>query len=240
MKRRRLDAMVVELGLADSRKQAQALIMAGEVMVGERVIDKAGALVPEGVGLRLREGLTYVSRGGLKLAGALEEFGLEAAGLVCLDIGASTGGFTDCLLQHGAARVYALDVGYGQLHYRLRREPRVVVMERVNAHYPFSLPEKVHLVTVDVSFISAARVAENALPWLKEGGRLLVLLKPQFEVGRGQVGKGGVVREPRLHALVLERFLLWGIGQGLRLGGIVPSPLLGPAGNREFFVLWAG
>ena len=233
----RLDVLLVERGLAPSQEKAQALIMAGQVLVGEDVADKPGRLVPHDVEVRVAEPLPYVSRGGFKLAHALDSFGLSVAGLAALDVGASTGGFTDCMLQRGASRVYALDVGYGQLDYRLRTDKRVVVMERVNAHYPFTLPEKVGLATVDVSFISVLKVLPNVIPWVVPGGSLIVLIKPQFEAGRGQVGKGGIVRDPKVHAQVLTRVLLWAIDQRLSLGGLVPSPILGTEGNREF-LLW--
>jgi len=236
--------LLVERGLAPSREKAQALVMAGQVLIGDTPADKPGRLVARDVPLRVEAGLPFVSRGGLKLAHALDSFGLGVAGVVALDVGAGTGGFTDCLLQRGAARVYALDVGYGQLDYRLRRHPRVVVMERVNAHHPFHLPEAVDLATVDVSFISLLQVLPNVIPWVKPGGSLVLLVKPQFEAGRRQVGRGGIVRDPRVHAQVLARVLLWAIdqrpsagsGRGLRLGGVVSSPIRGAAGNKEFLV----
>ena len=235
--RRRIDVLLVEKGLAKSREQARALILAGEVLVNESVVDKAGALVNEDAAIRLLEKPPFVSRGGIKLARALDQFGLDVTGLVALDVGASTGGFTDCLLQRGARRVYAVDVGYGQLDYRLRTDPRVVVMERRNARYPFSLPEKVDLATVDISFISLEKVVPNVARWVKPGGVIVCLAKPQFEAGREQVGKGGLVKDPQIHARVLGRFISWAIAQGFRIGGLTPSPILGASGNREFFVL---
>ncbi len=195
------------------------------------------SLSPKKSGWRWPPPPLFVSRGGLKLAAALDSWGLTVAGLVALDVGASTGGFTDCLLQRGASRIYALDVGYGQLDQRMRVDPRVVVMERVNARYPFALPEAVDLVTVDVSFISAEKVIPSAASHLNPGGRLIVLVKPQFEAGRAQVQRGGVVRDPQVHAAVLGRFINWAIDHRFRLRGLVPSPLLGPAGNREFLAL---
>lgn len=234
---RRLDVLLVERGLAKSRDQAQALVLAAEVLVDGRPAAKPGQLVAEEVQLEVAAPPQFASRGGLKLAAALDNWGLTVAGLVALDVGASTGGFTDCLLQRGARRIYALDVGYGQLDQRLRADPRVVVMERVNARYPFALPEAVDLVTVDVSFISTEKVIPSAASHLNPGGRLIVLVKPQFEAGRAQVKRGGVVRDPQVHAAVLGRFISWAIAHRFRLRGLVPSPLLGPAGNREFLVL---
>ncbi len=235
--KRRLDLLLVERGLATSRQQAQALVLAGKVRVAGQPVLKAGALVPAAVALVVEAPPPFVSRGGQKLSPALDVFELDVTGLVALDVGASTGGFTDCLLQRGASRVYALDVGYGQLDYRLRQDPRVVVLDRVNAHHPFALPEAVDLATVDVSFISAAKVVPNVLPHLKEGGRLIVLLKPQFEAGREQVGGGGIVRDPQVHAQVLGRFIVWAVERGLRLRGLIASPLRGAKGNREFLLL---
>ncbi|MDO8491139.1 MAG: TlyA family RNA methyltransferase, partial [Dehalococcoidia bacterium] len=200
-------------------------------------VDKPGTLVPEDADIRLAERPLYVSRGGIKLAHALDAFGIDVTSLAALDIGASTGGFTDCLLQRGARRVYAVDVGYGQIDYRLRTDPRVVMMERLNARHPFSLPEPVDLVTVDVSFISVEMVLPNAAALLKPGGVIIVLVKPQFEAGREQVGKGGIVRDPQVHAQVLGRFISWAVAQGLRFGGLVASPIAGAEGNREFLAL---
>lgn len=237
MARKRIDRLLVERGLAPSREKAQALVLAGQVLVGERTVTKPGALVPEDATIDLKARLPFVSRGGLKLAHALDTFRLDVRGWACLDVGASTGGFTDCLLQRGARRVYALDVGRGQLDWRLRQDPRVVVMEGVNARYPFTLPEPVELATVDVSFISLTRVLPEVARHLKPGGLLLPLVKPQFEAERGEVGRGGVVRDPRLHGRVLGRVVVWCIERGFRILGLVPSPILGDAGNREFFLL---
>lgn len=234
--KRRLDLQLVERGLAPSREQAQALIMAGKVRVDGQPARKAGIAVALDAALMVEGRRPFVSRGGQKLAHALDAFGLDVAGLAALDVGASTGGFTDCLLQRGARRVYAVDVGYGQLDYSLRQDVRVTVMERLNAHHPFVLPEAVDLATVDVSFISATKVLPNALPHLREGGWLIVLVKPQFEAGREQVGRGGVVRDPQVHAQVLGRFIAWAVAQGLRLRGLTGSPILGAEGNREFLV----
>ncbi|MBX5482014.1 MAG: TlyA family RNA methyltransferase, partial [Myxococcaceae bacterium] len=206
--KKRLDVLVVERGLAESRARAQALILAGQVIAGDQRVDKPGHLVPEDVELRLKgEVLPYVSRGGLKLKAALDHFGLKVAGAIAADIGASTGGFTDCLLQEGAARVHAIDVGYGQLHEKLRKDPRVISRERVNARYltDADLPEPVDVVVIDVSFISLTQVLPSVLPKLKPGGLLVALVKPQFEVGRERVGKGGVVRDPAARAEAIDK-----------------------------------
>ncbi|HXF69370.1 MAG TPA: TlyA family RNA methyltransferase [Thermoflexus sp.] len=236
MSRVRLDLLLVERGLAESRERAQRLIRAGRVRVGDRVVDKPGALVPADAPVTVTEPLRYVSRGGLKLAAALARFPIPVQGAVCADVGASTGGFTDCLLQHGAARVYAIDVGYGLLDLRLRQDPRVVVMERTNARYLASLPEPVHLVTMDVSFISVRLILPNAHRWLVPEGHAIVLVKPQFEAGRSEVERG-VVRDRAVHERVLRTLLEWSVDHGWWPRGLIPSPLLGPAGNIEF-LLW--
>ena len=228
---------MVERGLAESRAKAQALLMAGEVLVGEQAVIKAGTLVNTDAEITVTEPLPFVGRGGIKLEYALDQFQLDVSGKVAADIGASTGGFTDCLLQRGADRVYAVDVGYGQLDYRLRQDSRVVVMERVNARYPIPIPEKIDLATIDLSFISVTKVIPSVIEVLKEDGYLLVLIKPQFEARRGEVGKGGVIKEPRLHAAVLGRFMAWAVEKSLRLKGLVASPILGASGNREFLIL---
>jgi len=191
----------------------------------------------ESSALEVRGRLPYVGRGGLKLAHALNTFDVSAQGLVALDVGASTGGFTDCLLQRGARRVYALDVGHGQLDYRLRGDPRVTVMEKCNARYPFQLPERVDLVTVDVSFISVSLVLPPALQHLRDRCYLVVLVKPQVEARKEEAGRGGVIKDPQLHARVLGRTIAWAVGHGLRLRNLCASPILGDAGNREFFLL---
>jgi 23S rRNA (cytidine1920-2'-O)/16S rRNA (cytidine1409-2'-O)-methyltransferase len=234
---RRLDLLLVQRGLAESREKARALILAGEVLADGRVAAKPGTLVREDTPIRLFHKPPFVSRGGIKLAHALDQFQIEVTSLVVLDVGASTGGFTDCLLKRGANRVYAVDVGYGQLDYRLRVDPRVAVMERVNARYPFSLPEPVDLATIDISFISLEKVVPNVAKLVKPAGNLICLVKPQFEVGRAQVSKGGLVKDPLLHAHALGRFISWAVEKGLRMGGLIPSPILGASGNREFFVL---
>jgi 23S rRNA (cytidine1920-2'-O)/16S rRNA (cytidine1409-2'-O)-methyltransferase len=234
MEKVRLDQLLVQRGLADTRARAQAVIMAGQVRVDGQVVRKAGTRVPVDAEVTVETGLPYVSRGGFKLAAALDAFGLDPQGLVVADVGASTGGFTDCLLQRGAARVYAIDVGYGQLAWKLRRDPRVVVMERTNVRYLPALPEPIGLVTIDVSFISLALVLPVVGGWLGPEGRIVALVKPQFEVGRGEVGRGGVVRRPEQHEAVLMRVAEEARALGLRLEGVVASPILGPAGNREF------
>ncbi|MSQ26747.1 MAG: TlyA family RNA methyltransferase [Dehalococcoidia bacterium] len=236
MARQRLDVVLVGRGLASTREQARGLIMGGAVRVEGRPASKPGLLVHEQSGIEVAATPRFVGRGGLKLERALDAFGIEVSGCAALDVGASTGGFTDCLLQRGAVRVYAVDVGYGQLDYRLRTDPRVVVRERVNARYPLQLPEPVDLATVDVSFISLEMVLPSITAELRPGGRIVALVKPQFEVGRGKVGKGGVVRDAALHAEVLSRIVNWSVDHQLRILGLTPSPLLGDAGNREFLL----
>jgi 23S rRNA (cytidine1920-2'-O)/16S rRNA (cytidine1409-2'-O)-methyltransferase len=235
----RLDDLLVEREVADSRAKARALILAGQVLVEEQKVEKCGALVSPQAALRLLgEAMKYVSRGGLKLEGALEHFRLNVDGKICLDIGASTGGFTDCLLQHGAARVFAVDVGTNQLAWKLRRDPRVVSLEKTNARYlKFAqLQAPVELVTVDVSFISATLILPVLPPLLESSADALVLVKPQFEVGKGQVGKGGVVRDPRLRqeavAKVSRKLLELGFLQLASAESILP----GAEGNHEYFL----
>lgn len=235
--KRRLDNLLVERGLAESRAKAQALILAGRVVVPGKAGVKPGMLVDGGAAITVTEPPPFVSRGGVKLDYALGYFRLDVSGKVAADIGASTGGFTDCLLKRGAKRVYAIDVGYGQLDYRLRQDARVVVMERVNVRYPLSLPEKVDLATIDVSFISVAKVLPSVRELVRPGGYILVLLKPQFEARREEVGKGGVIKDPLLHARVLGRFIDWATRERFRIGNLIASPILGSSGNREFFVL---
>lgn len=235
----RLDLLLVERGLAESREQAQRLIMAGQVRLGDRVVDKPGTRVPvEGALLLVTGGLPYASRGGFKLAAALDAFDLDVTGRVVADVGASTGGFTDCLLQRGAARVYAIDVGYGQLAWKLRQDPRVVVLDRTNARYLDRLPEAIDLATVDVSFISLTLILPAVLGWLRPGGQIVTLVKPQFEAGRERVGKGGVVRDPVVHRAVLEELVAWAEMEGVRLVNLIRSPITGPAGNVEFLAHW--
>ncbi len=240
MPRKRLDVLLVERGLAESREKARAQIMAGQVLVGETPILKPATLVAPDAPVRLLAPPRYVSRGGEKLEHALRAFRLEVAGLVCADIGAGAGGFTDCLLQHGAARVYAIDVGHGQLHHRLRQDPRVVVMEGVNARYLEALPEPIDLATVDVSFISLTKVLPAVMRVVRPGAPVVALLKPQFEAQRHEVPKRGVIRDPQLQATIIGRFAAWATAQGYRIWGPVRSPIAGAEGNLEFFFLVRG
>jgi 23S rRNA (cytidine1920-2'-O)/16S rRNA (cytidine1409-2'-O)-methyltransferase len=240
VKKQRLDRLLVEKGIAPSRQRAQAMIMSGKVLVNNRPVDKAGFLVGQNDGIELKgKDIPYVSRGGLKLEGALQSFELSPAGFVCLDVGASTGGFTDCLLQNGAARIYAVDVGYGQLAWKLRQDPRVAVIERTNIRHmqADAIPEPVDLATIDVSFISLKIVVPAVAGFLKNGARILALIKPQFEVGKDQVGKGGVVRDANLHTRVIQSLTAFFVELGFLSQPVIPSPILGPKGNREFFIL---
>jgi 23S rRNA (cytidine1920-2'-O)/16S rRNA (cytidine1409-2'-O)-methyltransferase len=235
----RLDQLLVARRLAPSRQQAQALIMAGKVLVADTPVDKPGAFIAADAPVVLKgEMPRYVSRGGLKLEAALEGFGVDAAGLTCLDVGAATGGFTDCLLQRGARKVFAVDVGYGQLAWKLRRDGRVTAIERTNIRHlhPEAIACPVDLAVVDVSFISLTIVIPAVVPLLKPLAWLVALIKPQFEVGRGQVGRGGVVRNPSQHQAVIRKVRDFCTAGGLRVQGVVPSPILGPKGNREFFI----
>jgi 23S rRNA (cytidine1920-2'-O)/16S rRNA (cytidine1409-2'-O)-methyltransferase len=230
----RADELVVQQGLADSRSKAKALIVAGDVRSGDRLIQKPAEMLDADLPLELRAKLPFVSRGGLKLDHALTEFGIDVNGVVAADLGASTGGFTDVLLQRGAARVYAIDVGYGQLDYRLRTDPRVVVMERVNARYLETLPEPVGFVCVDVSFISLEHMLPVAGRLLSPGGDLVTLVKPQFEAGKDAVGRGGVVRDDRVRRDVVTRVIEMATSNNLLIHGLVRSPITGPAGNVEY------
>jgi 23S rRNA (cytidine1920-2'-O)/16S rRNA (cytidine1409-2'-O)-methyltransferase len=231
--------LLVEQGLAPSRERARALVLAGKVYSGSRRIDKAGESLAADVQLSVRgEDHPYVSRGGVKLAGALDAFGLDPSGLCIADFGASTGGFTDCVLSRGAVRVYAIDVGYGQLHDRLRRDPRVVVMERTNARHlqAGALPEVVDWIVIDASFIGLGKLLPAALALLKPAGEIVALVKPQFEVGRSAVGKGGVVRDEQARSAAIERVVGEARALGLSLQGQADAVLAGPEGNREHFV----
>ncbi len=237
----RLDQLLFQRGLFPSREKARRAVMAGSVLVDGRRIDKPGTATPDAAELAILEpSEPFVSRAGRKLALALEHFDLVPTGWVCLDVGASTGGFTDCLLQRGAACIYALDVGYGQLDYGLRNDPRVIVMERVNARYlePGDLPEPCDLITVDVSFISLTKVVPALLTHLSDRGRLLPMIKPQFEAGRRQVGKGGIVRDERVRRRVVDRRIADLEELGLRSLGSFDSPVTGAGGNREVFALF--
>ena len=236
-KRERIDRLLVQRGLAETRARAQALILAGEVLVGDRRVDKAGELVPVDAPIRIRgRGLPYVSRGALKLEKALDAFGIDPRGMRCVDLGASTGGFTDLLLQRGAEAVWAVDVGYGQLHERLRCDPRVRIFERTNARHVTleSLgAEPFDLAVMDLSFISLTLVLPAARDLVAEGGQLVMLVKPQFELRPEDVGKGGVVRDPEKRREAVERVTRACQGLGLEVVGTVDSPILGPAGNQE-------
>ena len=240
----RLDILLVERGLAESRAKAQALIMAGQVRVADQVALKSGVSVDSDSTVTVDSGPRFVSRGGEKLDAALEAFQLDVNGLACADVGASTGGFTDCLLQRGAAKVYAIDVGKGILHWKLRNDPRVVVMEETNARYVESLPERVDLVTVDASFISLKILLPVVKRWIspsplaplpKGEGDVIALIKPQFEAGKKDVSRGdGVIRDPQIHKQVLLDVLTFAQHEGFGVRGLIKSPLLGPKGNAEF------
>jgi len=256
-KKVRVDVLMVERGLVESRSKAQRLVMAGQVRADGQVVLKPSVNVETGASLEVDEGPPYVSRGGEKLEFALRSFSVEVGGRVCADVGASTGGFTDCLLQHGAARVYAVDVGKGILHWRLRQDPRVVVMERTNARYLGRLPEPVDLVTIDASFISLKLLLTVVSSWFTGGqtaqaeavgpdhasdrsriGTVIALVKPQFEIGRKEAAKGdGVIRDPLLHRKVLQEVLGFAQQAGYRVAGLVRSPLVGPKGNVEFLAV---
>ncbi len=235
----RLDRLLVARGLAPAREQARSLILAGQVLVDGFPVTKAGALVPATAAIALKgPPPPYVSRGGLKLAAALDHFHLDVAGLVALDVGIATGGFTDCLLQRKVARVYGVDVGYGQLAWQLRQDPRVILLERTNIrHLPATaIPEKVDVAVVDVSFISLKLVLPQVILFLKPGGTILALIKPQFEVGKGRVGKGGVVRDEADRLQVVDDIQRFARSLGLTVHGVLPSPLLGPKGNQEYLL----
>jgi 23S rRNA (cytidine1920-2'-O)/16S rRNA (cytidine1409-2'-O)-methyltransferase len=238
-KKTRLDVLLFERGLVESREVGRRLIMAGEVLVDDRPATKPGATFRADSTIRLKQKPRFVSRGGEKLAAALDYFGMNPAGWVCADVGASTGGFTDCLLQSGASRVYAIDVGYGQLAWSLREDPRVIVMERTNARYVESLPEPIDLACIDASFISLSLLMPVVYNWLSADGQLVALVKPQFEAGKGKVGKGGVVRDPALHREVLMSVAAVAQQLGFAVQGVKPSPLRGPSGNIEF-LMWLG
>jgi 23S rRNA (cytidine1920-2'-O)/16S rRNA (cytidine1409-2'-O)-methyltransferase len=238
--KQRLDLLVVEKGLAPSRQRARALIMAGKVLVNTQRIDKPGSQVPVDADISVKgEDLAYVSRGGLKLEGALTAMNLDVRDRVCLDVGASTGGFTDCLLQRGARKVFAVDVGYGQLAWKLRQDNRVVAIERTNIRHmdPGLLPLPVDLATIDTSFISLKIVIPAVLKFLKPGGMVLALIKPQFEAGKGNVGKGGVVKDTALQRRIIDDLKHFFEQLGLSCGPVVPSPVMGPKGNQEYIIL---
>ena len=235
----RLDKLLVEKGMVQSRERARALIMEGRVTVDGQILEKPGTLVKMDAHLQIQgEDHPYVSRGGVKLEAALKAFEVDPEGKVVIDVGASTGGFTDCALQQGAKKVYAIDVGYGQLAWKLQKDPRVINLERRNIRYlkREEVSEEADFILVDTSFISIEKFLSHLLGFLKEGGDLLCLIKPQFEVGKGEVGKGGVVKDSKLHQKVVDRISEFSQGLGLTVPGIIESPLLGPKGNKEFFI----
>ena len=237
--RLRLDLALVKRGLVSSRQRAQSLIKDDKVLVNGFPARKSGTQVEPGDNLVIRgEDIAFVSRGGLKLEAAIKQFSIRVENKTCIDIGASTGGFTDCLLQHGASHVYAVDVGYGQLAWSLRTDPRVTVIERTNIRHmeKTAIPLPVQMAVIDVSFISLKIVVPAALQFLQPNSQILALIKPQFEVGKGKVGKGGVVRENSLHRKVIDQLKLYFNQLGLNVKGVIPSPILGPKGNREFVI----
>ena len=235
--KQRLDLLLVERKLATSRSKAAAMIMAGEVYVDQQIIDKAGMAVARDAHIRLKTRPRYVSRGGLKLEAALAQFNIDVSAKICADVGASTGGFTDCLLQHGAARVVAIDVGSGILDYRLRIDSRVLLLENTNARYLSTLDEDVEIVVIDVSFISLRLILPVAKLWLKREANVVALVKPQFEAGKADVGKKGIVRDPAVHRRVLDEIVRFAESQGFAVLGLIPSPIKGQKGNIEF-LLW--
>ncbi len=235
----RIDLLLVDRGLVESRERGQAMIIAGQVLVNGEKQDKAGSRVPEDADIRiLGEQLRYVSRGGLKLEAALREFTVDVQGKSALDVGASTGGFTDCLLQHGAGKVYAVDVGYGQMAWKLRQDPRVIIIERVNIRHidPALVPAPVDLAVIDVSFISLQKVVPSVLQFLKPHAEIIALIKPQFEVGKGEVGKGGIVRDEAARTAAVERVTDFFRETGFDVRGVIPSPITGQDGNVEFLI----
>jgi 23S rRNA (cytidine1920-2'-O)/16S rRNA (cytidine1409-2'-O)-methyltransferase len=237
-KKERLDMVLVERGFFASREEAQRAIMAGEVRVGDAVIDKSSAKIELDAAITVESSPAYVGRGGLKLEGALRHFAIPVAGITALDIGASTGGFTDCLLQHGAKKVYAIDVGHGQLAWKIRSDPRVVVREKLNARFltRADIPEPVDLCVIDVSFISLTLILPNAFESVTPNGMILALIKPQFELEASDVGRGGIVRDPALHAKAQAKIRQFVIDAGHEMVGIVPSEITGTDGNQEFFI----
>lgn len=234
----RADRLLTDRALVPSRERARALIMAGQVIIGEHKVEKAGQLVDDSLEVRIKNDIPFVSRGGLKLEKALDEFMIDVTGLTVMDVGASTGGFTDCLLQRGAARVFAVDVGYGQLAWKLQQDERVFSLEKTNIRYlqSESLPSVPEMAVIDASFISLDKVLPNTLSLVKSFGTVVALIKPQFEVGRGEVGKGGVVREPEKHAAVIATVCSLAESLNLETVAVTESPITGPKGNREFLV----
>jgi 23S rRNA (cytidine1920-2'-O)/16S rRNA (cytidine1409-2'-O)-methyltransferase len=240
-KKERLDKLLTDLGLVESRTKAQAVILSGTVYVNGQKADKPGHLIHPELPIEIKgNNLPYVSRGGLKLVSALEKFNISPMGWVCVDIGASTGGFTDCLLQHSAKKVYAIDVGYGQLDMKLRKDSRVIMMEKMNARYlnQSNIPEQMDLATIDVSFISLKHILPAAKELLKNTGQLLALIKPQFEAGRKEIAKGGVVKDPKVREKCVQEIIEFAGNSGFQIKDTMESPVHGPAGNIEYF-LWA-
>lgn len=234
----RADRLLTDRGLVPSRERAKALIMAGQVIAGDHKVEKAGQLVDDALELRIKNDLPYVSRGGLKLEKALNEFNIDVSGLTIMDVGASTGGFTDCLLQRGASRIFAVDVGYGQLAWKLQQDERVFALEKTNIRYlkADELPSVPDMAVIDASFISLDKVLPNTLSLVKSCGTVVALIKPQFEVGRGEVGRGGVVRDPAKHTAVIESVYALANELNLEAVAVTESPITGPKGNREFLV----
>jgi len=234
--KQRLDCLLVTRGLVESREKAQRAIMAGNVRVGEQTVDKPGARVAADAALTLKEMDRYVGRGGLKLEAALTHFAISAESAICLDIGASTGGFTDCLLQHGAAKVHAIDVGHSQLDWRIRSDPRVVVRERLNARHltAADVPDPIAICVIDVSFISLSLILPPAFNLLTPDGVIVALIKPQFELAKGDVGKGGIVRDPAAHERAIDKVRDFVLGLGKKWVGVIDSPIRGTEGNKEF------
>lgn len=237
--KQRIDRLLVEKKICKSRERAKALIMSGRVLVDQRPCDKPGTQIPTDANISVKgEDLPYVSRGGLKLEAALRANHIDCSDLICLDVGASTGGFTDCLLQHGAKKVFSVDVGYGQLAWSIRQDERVVVIERTNIRNidPLVITDLTDLIVIDTSFISLKIVVPAILQFIKPDGKILALIKPQFEAGKGLVGKGGVVKDPALHKTIITDLCVFFTQQALVCGPVIPSPILGPKGNREFIV----
>jgi 23S rRNA (cytidine1920-2'-O)/16S rRNA (cytidine1409-2'-O)-methyltransferase len=242
MQRERIDKILVDRGMADSRTKAQALVMSGVVLVDEQLVNKPSEQFPIEANIRIKSSAEsrYVGRGGLKLEAALREFEIDATGLTCLDIGASTGGFTHCLLQHGASKVVAVDVGHNQIDWKLRHDSRVEIREGVNARYlsPTDFETKFDLATIDVAFISATKILPAVVPLLNDRGRIITLIKPQFEVGKGEVGKGGIVKDPAQHERVIAEVNTAAKSLGLNVRGLIESPIRGADGNVEFLALY--
>lgn len=236
MKKERLDKLLVDRGLVENRTKARGRIMAGEVRLADQVLDKPGQMVAIDAPIELAETMPYVSRGGYKLAGALSQFAVDVRGRVCADVGACTGGFTDVLRQHGAAHIYAIDVGYGQLSWDVRQDSRVTVLERTNARYLESLPQPITFVCIDVSFISLKLILPAVQQWLAPQADIIALIKPQFEAGPKQVGKGGIVKDPEVHQQVLLDILSWATAHQFSVAGLTKSSITGSDGNVEFLV----